>query len=217
MRLHPFPLYPVQQMPRDETDFDRPRRWLFSFVGARAAKIYLTETRNQIIDILVSEPRGKVVDRDSWHFQQIVYDAQVRGRVAENAPNLVNGDHTAAFREIMDDSVFSLCPSGSGPNSIRLWEAMLNGSIPVVLADTWAAPGPPELWRAATIRCPETPAAIAGLPRQLAKLAADPERLRGMRAALHELACRYGPDSFVADVAGLMVSETTQARPPNIM
>ena len=42
-------------------------------------------------------------------------------------------------------SKFSLCPSGSGPNSIRLWESLALGSIPVLLADTLELPNH-KLW-----------------------------------------------------------------------
>ena len=40
----------------------------------------------------------------------------------------------------MNDSKYTLCPSGSGPNSIRLWEALAVGSIPIVLSDNLDLP-----------------------------------------------------------------------------
>ncbi|MDG1373261.1 MAG: exostosin family protein [Paracoccaceae bacterium] len=203
MRVHPFPLYPVQQAPRGAEDFDRPRKYLFSFVGARAPAHYMTEARNHIIDLLADDPRGKVVGRDGWHYEKVVYEAQVYEKVSAAAQGLVNDDHSKDFSAVMDDTIFALCPSGSGPNSIRLWEAMLNGAIPVILSDTWAAPGDPALWEAASLRCEETPGAIAALPDRLAAIAAEPGRLKDMRAALLEVARRYGPDGFVADVIEL--------------
>jgi hypothetical protein len=33
-----------------------------------------------------------------------------------------------------------LCPEGSGPNTIRLWESIAVGSIPVVFSDNWKPP-----------------------------------------------------------------------------
>ena len=47
---------------------------------------------------------------------------------------------TRKYNEILLDSVFSLCPSGSGPNSIRFWESLACGSIPVLQADTLDLP-----------------------------------------------------------------------------
>ena len=37
-------------------------------------------------------------------------------------------------------SIYCLCPSGSGPNSIRFWEALAVGSIPILLSDTLDLP-----------------------------------------------------------------------------
>lgn len=202
MRLRPFPLYPVQQSPRRRSDIDRPRKWLFSFVGARAQKNYLSQVRSFIIEQLADHPNGRIIDRANWHYQKVVYEAQVFQRAAGEA--LVDDAQSEMFRAIMDDSIFTLCPSGSGPNSIRLWEAMVNGSIPVIMADSWAAPGDPALWAAATVRCAETAEAVAALPDRLAAIAADPMRLRQMRESLLVLAEQYGPDGFVTDVAKLM-------------
>lgn len=202
MRLHPFQLYPVQQLPRGPEDLDRPRKWLFSFVGARAQKNYLTQVRTHIIEHLADHPKGRVIDRDSWHYERVVYHKQVLDRSVEGA--LVDDKTSTDFKEMMDQSVFTLCPSGSGPNSIRLWEAMVNGSIPVILADRWTAPGDPDLWDAATLRVPETPEAVADLPRRLQAIAGNPTRLRAMRIALLRLAARHGPDGFVGEVHRLV-------------
>lgn len=203
VRVHPFPLYPVQQAPRGLDDIGRPRRWLFSFVGARSHPKYLTQVRSMIIDQLSDDPRGRVVGREQWHYQKVVYDAQVLAKVACTSAGLVDTDASNEFRDILDESVFSLCPSGTGPNSIRLWEAMINGSIPVILSDTWAAPGDPALWEAATIRVPETPEAVAALPDRLAAIAADPKRIATMRMALIDLTKVYGPSGFVSDILAL--------------
>lgn len=203
MRIYPFPLYPVQQAPRGAEDFDRPRQYLFSFVGARAPDHYMTEARNHIIDLLENDPRGKVVGRDGWHYEKVVYEAQVYEKVSAAEQGLVNDDHSKDFSAVMDETTFALCPSGSGPNSIRLWEAMLNGAIPVILSDSWIPPGDAALWEAASLRCEEKPEAIAALPDHLEAIAADADQLRTIRAALHELVLRYGPDGFVGDVIEL--------------
>lgn len=200
MRLHPFPLYPVQQVPRGAEDIERTRQYLFSFVGARAPDHYLTKARNHIIDLLADDPRGKVVGRDGWHYERVVYDAQVFEKVSTAGGSLVNDIHSKDFSAVMDETIFALCPSGSGPNSIRLWEAMLNGAIPVILSDHWLAPGDAALWEAASLRCDETSEAIAALPNRLEAIATEPGRLKEMRVALLELVRRYGPQSFVDDV-----------------
>jgi hypothetical protein len=200
LKVHPFPLYPVQQVRRGLEDIGRPRRWLYSFAGAHKHQGYLTQVRAMIMDMLAGDPRGCVMGRDGWHYEKVVYQAQVLGKVASSEAGLVNDEASAEFRDLLDQSVFSLCPSGTGPNSIRLWEAVINGSIPVILSDTWAAPGDPALWQAATVRASETAEEIASLPARLATIAADADRLIAMRKALIDLAKVYGPEGFVGDV-----------------
>lgn len=39
------------------------------------------------------------------------------------------------WEEVMKDSTFSLCPRGWGPTSFRLFEAIQNGSIPIIIWD----------------------------------------------------------------------------------
>jgi hypothetical protein len=215
VRFHPFPLYPVQvpeALPEaaPEAD-DRERPYLFSFIGARANKYHLTEARNWILDLLGEDQRGLVVGRDNWHYHKVVYDLQVRGKASGDAVE----DTSAAeqFRTSLRNTVFSLCPSGSGPNSIRLWESIGAGAIPVVLADTWAPPGDRRLWDMAAVFCPETPEAIRALPDRLAALAAEPGRLASMRHAMRQLWLLYGPQTFVTDVQAHLLGGAAQAAP----
>jgi hypothetical protein len=211
--LHPFPLYPVQQVPRDGKDHARRRKWLFSFVGAKPSEHYLTPVREWITEELSAHPDGLILDRDEWHYTRLVYDLQIGQREVEHAGDLSNEAHAKVFREVLDESVFTLCPSGSGPNTIRLWEAVVNGSIPVVLSDSWDPPGPPALWDAAVLRIPEDRAAIREIPRITAEIAADAGRLAVMREALLALRDRYGPDRFVTDIVEMFRNESL--RKPN--
>jgi hypothetical protein len=59
--------------------------------------------------------------------------------------------HGRAWRTLLD-SVFSRCPSGSGPNSILLWESLGFRCIPVLLADTLQLSGEPGEWEEAIVR-----------------------------------------------------------------
>ena len=197
--LHPFPLFPVQQMPVTVQKMDRERPYLFSFVGAKSSNIYLSQSRNMILDELKDHPAGKIIDRDSWHYNKIVYDAQILDK-AKPGGNLVDNQASEQFREIMENSTFSLCPSGTGPNSIRLWEAALNNSIPVVMADIYQPPGDRALWDLATVQCAETAEAIRELPGRLQAVVADPQLLTRKRRALWLLVGKYGPNRFVHDI-----------------
>ena len=44
------------------------------------------------------------------------------------------------YNEILNSSIFSLCPEGTGPNTIRLWESLSIGVIPVIYSDDWEPP-----------------------------------------------------------------------------
>ena len=44
------------------------------------------------------------------------------------------------YADVMASGMFSLCPRGRGPGSIRLFEAMKMGRCPVIVADEWVYP-----------------------------------------------------------------------------
>ncbi|MFC2926601.1 exostosin family protein [Hyphobacterium vulgare] len=204
VRIHPFPLYPVQVPHGGEIAFEH-RRYLFSFVGAKANNKYLTQSRTYLIEELADHPRGLIRNRDAWHYNKVVYDQQILSKI-QPGDALVDERASEEFREILAQSVFTLCPSGTGPNSIRLWEAIAGGSIPVVLADTYKPPASPDLWNQAVITCPESREAVRDLPGRLAAIMRDHEQLRRRRFALRMLAQRYGPRNFVSDVLAFMAS-----------
>lgn len=203
VKIKPFPLFPVQYQPGCE--LNRGDKHLYSFVGARSPAYYLTDSRNKIIDLLSGDPRGFVVGRNGWHYNKVVYGAQIRKNVSNDGV-LVDVSTTDEFKTILRNSTFSLCPSGSGPNSIRLWESIGYGSIPVVLADTYLPPGDPQLWAEAAVFCNENEESIRALPERLEKIAKDPELLARKRHAMRQLWAMYGPDCFVHDIQQFYLS-----------
>ncbi|OED45824.1 hypothetical protein AB838_22145 [Rhodobacteraceae bacterium (ex Bugula neritina AB1)] len=219
LRLHPFPLYPVQATGPETAappGNSEERPLLFSFIGARANQHYLTGSRNWILDLLQDDPRGQITGRGGWHYNKVVYSHQIHA--PDNHSNrgdggsFVDGNASEEFRASLKASVFSLCPSGTGPNSIRLWESLGLGAVPVILADSWAPPGNPALWQAGAVFCEETPEAIRALPERLAALAADPDALERLRHGGRQLWALYGPDCFIYDLQKSMLEAA--ARPP---
>ena len=206
--IHPFPLYPVQ-LPSDAEAATTDRAHLFSFVGAKANQWYMTQARTWILEYLKDLPGGFVIGRDTWHYNKVVYDHQVTGK-SEHSAELVNAKASEEFKKMLLNTVFSLCPSGTGPNSIRLWESMGAGAIPVILADTHLLPGNMELWKQAVVFCEETPKAIKALPARLEKIAQDPEALQAMRQALRQLWMLYGRDGFGYDIQRLVIELASQ-------
>lgn len=194
VRVRPFPLFPVQSVNGD----DVKRDVLFSFVGSRTDAWYPTKTRNWIFESLKSSRRGLILERPGWHYERAVYAAQIRGALGE-AP-LSEIENEAQFREAMARSLFVLCPSGTGPNTLRLWEAIDSGAIPVVLSDRMEPPGDRSLWEAAVVFFPETEAAVRALPKKLARLARNRRKVAALQDGGRSLKARYGPERFVSDI-----------------
>lgn len=216
--LHAFPLYPVQVTEETDADCSAKRPHLFSFIGAKSNKYYLTNSRELILDLLKDYPKGMIIGRDSWHYNKVVYEHQILksdtksdAKTEKKKEELVDQSASDQFKASLAESLFSLCPAGSGPNSIRLWESLGAGSIPVILADTYAPPGNPALWEQAAVFCKETAEDIKKLPARLEEIAKDPARIASMRHAMRQLWALYGPHSFVYDVQVLMLQLAGQA------
>jgi hypothetical protein len=88
------------------------------------------------------------------------------------------------FRSVMSRSRFVLCPRGRGTSSIRLYEALARGCVPVIISDGWIAPDGPD-WESFSIRWPERDA--EGLAEMLEDRDADwPQLNRAARTAYEE-------------------------------
>ncbi len=206
LRIHPFPLFPVRCSTHPGPPGGVPlqqRRWLYSFQGVYRPELYLTPVRQWIL-ALPSRSDALIESRREWHFEQAVYREQVHGQAADSQRHAELRAEASSYATALQQSLFALCPSGSGPNSIRLWEALGYGSIPVILADTLSLPGDANLWRQAALMVPETPEAVAALPAQLEALRADHGRLAAMQAAGLQLWQRYGLPDFIADLRSFL-------------
>ncbi|HEY3673394.1 MAG TPA: exostosin family protein [Acidimicrobiia bacterium] len=60
----------------------------------------------------------------------------------------------AHFAEVLFRSKFVLCPRGHGTSSIRLFEALAAGRVPVIVSDDWVPPLGPD-WDSISVRWPE--------------------------------------------------------------
>jgi hypothetical protein len=210
IRLHPFPLYPVQAVgSARERAAKAERPYLFSFIGAQPDEWYLTRIRETIFEKLGEHPRGLVRRRKEWHFRRTVYRSQIIGE-QETIGQYLEEKQAAEYVEILRQSVFSLCPSGSGPNTLRLWESLALGSIPVVLSDTWQPPGDESLWERAVVFCPETAEAVDALPDRLEKIASNPGQMLARLEAIDELWRRYGDGDFIYDIRKIYDAESAR-------
>lgn len=138
LRLHGWPLIAVNYeiAERSIGMVRKPmaeRKLLASFIGAHM-KHYRDDSRIRLFEAAKASGRTDVlVDLGTeWHFNKIVYQEQVLNKVVSAEHLDEHEQKTLRYNSILSDSKFSLCPEGAGPNTLRLWESIAIGSIPVL-------------------------------------------------------------------------------------
>ena len=127
--IFPYLIYPSIQGPILNKNI------FYSFIGNINYKL---ERPTKIRSELCSMKHTKdclVKSLDSWHFDEAVYGEQLNLIKFKNDFNIDKIKREEEYRNILGSSLFSLCPLGIGPNSIRLWESFKYSSIPVVISD----------------------------------------------------------------------------------
>jgi hypothetical protein len=124
------------------------KKYLCSFIGNHNEH-YRSNIRIKLKKIIEYSPKCFYSLEDSWFLNKIVYDHQIRNKTYDLKEVEVGSQK---YNKILSDSVFSLCPEGTGPNTIRLWESMSVGSIPVLFENDWARPIIPDMdWKDVSI------------------------------------------------------------------
>ena len=148
-------------------DFGIEPQWLYSFYGNVQLPV-----RRELPSL--RHPRGVV---KSWTTGLYRNDKPL-------APQL-------EYADLLANSKFILCPRGIGPSSIRLFEAMQAGRVPVIISDDWARPRGP-VWDELAVFVPE--GKVAQIPRILEEAEARwPEMARRARAAWEEF---FAPETI---------------------
>jgi len=133
----------------------KERKYFYSFAGGYQANCYLTDIRLRIFDLNKKGRKDCIIrNTGDWHFNCDVYGGgqDINGKLNEDQRHKIK---TKLYNSILLDSRYALAPSGSGPNSIRFWEALGTGSIPVLLADTLELPKH-ALWEKSIVRIKES-------------------------------------------------------------
>nr|WP_320136357.1 hypothetical protein [uncultured Amphritea sp.] len=109
------------------------RRLLASFIGAHMPH-YLDDSRIKLFEAAKEYNSDDIlVDLgNEWHFNKVVYEEQVLNRRVEQTHLDEHDKRTLRYNMILSDSKFSLCPVGAGPNTLRFWESIAVGTIPVI-------------------------------------------------------------------------------------
>jgi hypothetical protein len=93
-----------------------------SFVG--------TYTSHSIRHRMLNRINGdNIIYRDSYHIDSNSFSVDNYRKKEENE-----------YQDILERSRFSLCPRGSSPSSVRFWESLSAGAIPILISDNWVLP-----------------------------------------------------------------------------
>jgi hypothetical protein len=155
---HPFPLYPVHWQP--PADPEPGRDILYSFIGACSTRLYLSNSRDLILNSLADQPGALIQGNDGWFYEDLVYGVQIRGTIELDDPRAQGSGPEGQRQRYIDSlrrSIFCLCPSGTGSNTIRLWEEIGSGAIPIIILDTFRLPVPASSGKRPCSSCSTTP------------------------------------------------------------
>jgi hypothetical protein len=182
LKLHPWRLYAVNVEDAARAAGLRAgvdpaaKPLLASFVGTHADH-YLSDSRLRL-QVLAGQPRFEIRLTEKWHFEDVVYRHQVQHEPLAGSYRV--DASVADYNRVLSDSVFSLCPAGAGPNSLRLWESLAVGAVPVLLGPAPRLPQggslPPIDWEQIVLRVAD--AQIPDLPRMLGSFPMDEVRRR---------------------------------------
>lgn len=149
IKLIACPLYAVNieddnrnKIIKESNVLETERKYLYNFIGGYQ-KGYLTDIRDKIFKI-EKKDYNHIINTGEWHFNCNVYGGgqDIKGSLNENMIHKIKTDN---YNKGLLESRYTLAPSGSGPNSIRFWEALAAGCIPILLSDTLELPEH-ELW-----------------------------------------------------------------------
>jgi hypothetical protein len=118
-------------------------RFLFSFVGASDTH----PCRSHVLK--VNDPRGFLKDTSS---------------VDPWKDTIVKREWQRQYTDVIHSSKFVLCPRGRASSSVRLYEVMKAGRVPVVISDDWVPPPGPD-WDSFCVFLPQR--AIHNIPEIL--------------------------------------------------
>lgn len=184
IKVHAWPLYAVNIEDPERchglraADDCAPRPRLASFIGAYMPH-YLSDSRLRL-SVLVDKPGFHIeVQQSGWHFEKVVYDHQICHRISASECD----DRTAVerYNHVLSDSEFSLCPAGAGLNTLRFWESLAVGAIPVLMDSGLRLPDEGVFagfdWNSAVVDLSALP--VAAIPEALQVISpGDRERRR---------------------------------------
>lgn len=181
VKVLPFPHYAVHGvLPVPHKDI------LYSFIGVDSTSMIKKDLRGKIFSM--KHPAGTIVkSRSQWHWAR----ENKWGNLSEEQQEFEKNE----YRDVLARSRFSLCPRGYGASTIRFWESLQAGAIPVLLADTMRLPEGFD-WNRCVLRVWEKD--LEKIPKFLARISMEQENV--MRFACLEAYRLHSGDSFVRGI-----------------
>lgn len=118
---------------QDIYDSKVERQWLYSFVGSASHPC-----RKPVLKL--QDAKARIIDTSDF----CTWDPMQTSKYA----------FQKLYTQTMAGSKFILCPRGIGPASLRLYETMEAGRVPVIISDSWVAP--PQVDWSFAVRVPES-------------------------------------------------------------
>jgi hypothetical protein len=94
---------------------------LFSFVGTYTSHPIRERMKDRIVG-------SNIIYRNQYHIDPNMFNTTLKAKEEKE------------YQSVLERSRFSLCPRGSSPSSVRFWESLQAGAIPVLISDDWALP-----------------------------------------------------------------------------
>jgi len=116
--INDIDLIPISFAFEKEFRNDLQKNILVSFVGASTTH----PVRNTMKQKLTGD---QFIYRDEYHVSSLDQNKEAE---------------EYEYKTMLERSHFTLCPRGSSPSSVRFWESLSAGTIPVLISDDWALP-----------------------------------------------------------------------------
>ncbi|NDG52465.1 MAG: hypothetical protein EBY39_05505 [Flavobacteriia bacterium] len=134
IKVKPFPLYdPLKVDPIKE------RKIIYSFVGMHRSD-YVSAIRQKIFRDSGHPRNSLIMERQRWHYDNAVYAEQIQSLEKNALSDIMDENNREEYKEVLSNSRYSLCPGGVGPSSIRFYESLRAGAIPILLSDKMKLP-----------------------------------------------------------------------------
>tara|TARA_A100001201_G_scaffold101167_2_gene86868 strand:- start:913 stop:2886 length:1974 start_codon:yes stop_codon:yes gene_type:complete len=140
VNLHPWKISAANFI-NSNLHLSSQRKYFLSFLGAHD-QWYRSDIRYKLKEYFEKHKNENLFYEISkgWCYQEIVYNHQIYNNTWTTEQENDLRKKRERYNDVLSNSVFSICPEGSGPNTIRLWESMSVGVVPVIFSDKWKPP-----------------------------------------------------------------------------